>query len=119
MNNVRVVKAVKYLELLVDGTSVKNRISFDSKLDMSIIGIDLSLDANWFYGINNKDYKYEGVTTEQFDDYDVIVRLLNWSRGKDGKDEYHFRILKAGNEDKVDFEEEKEYLKSVAKIPSR
>jgi hypothetical protein len=98
------------MEFIVDEILIRNPITCTDIPNDYIVGIDLSLEANIFYGIKSGNTQYERVCAEDFDEYDMILRLSNWNRGVTNT-EYCFRVLKANKNDKVNFDEEKEYLK--------
>jgi hypothetical protein len=110
MKEVRAVKLEKYMEISIDGSLVKTKFKFNDMFNDYVIGLDLSRDANIFYGIRDDNSFYEFVKDNNFDNYVGVFRLLNWSKIQD-KEEYFLRCLKSNMNEKVDFEEEKEYLK--------
>ncbi len=115
MRNIRAIKLEKYMEFILDGSLIKSKFEFSNIAEEYIIGIDLSIDANIFYGINSNDLSYQLADIKDFDSYDIIFRLLNLSRNKD-KEEYILRVLKTNKNEKVDFKAEKEYLNSFIEI---
>jgi hypothetical protein len=116
MKEVRAFKLEKYMEISIDGSLVKDKIIFNNIYDEYALGIDLSIEANIFYGINTISNLYEMVlNSKEFDNYNAIFRLLNWSKEKN-KEKYNLRCLKSNKNEKVDFKEEKEYLNSFVDI---
>lgn len=105
------IKLEKYMEFSIDSSLVKTKIIFKNIPYNYELGLDLYLDANIFYGIKENDILYEFVNKDIFDSYNCIFRLLSWSK-KEGKEEYIMRCLKTNIKDKVNFQEEKEYLKT-------
>jgi len=111
MELVRAYKLEKYMEIIVDDSLVKDKFNDTNIPNMYNVGLDFSLEANIFYGLNIVNKKYELIEdVKDFDNYDVIFRLLNWTRNYKRED-YTFRILKTNKNKKVDFQEEMEYLK--------
>jgi len=116
MEEVRVFKLKKYMEFAVGESSIENKFEFINIPEESILGLDLSLNAELFYGLKAGNILYVTITNiDEFKNYDAIFRLLSWSR-IDGKGEYIFRVLKSNNNEQVDFKEEREYLKSFRRI---
>lgn len=111
METVRAYKLEKYTEFSVNDSCVKDKFKFDDSFNEYVIVLDLSMDANMFYGVKEND-KFEIVhDIVNFDNYDCICRLLNWNRDKN-KETFVFRCLKSNKNEIVDFKEEKEYLKT-------
>ena len=109
MESVRAFKINKYDEIIVDDSLIKDKLKANDIPNLYNVGIDFSLDANIFYGIKEKGNQYESIDPQDFYKYDVVFRLLNWARNFQRED-YTFRVLKSNRNEKVDFEEEKEYL---------
>lgn len=107
----RAVRIEKYMEIRVDDSLIKDKINFTNIDKEYVIGIDFALEANYFYGMKFENKLYETINVKDFDNYDVVLRLLNWKRDK-GKAEYTFRVLKTNKAEKVDFKEEKKITKS-------
>jgi len=109
---VRVFPLEKYMEFITDESLIENKYKFLNIPKDYVIGIDLSLDVNLFYGLKIGNTLYKSVVNiKEFDNYDVVLRLLSWGRW-DGKGEYVFRVLKSNKNEQVDFQEEKDYLNS-------
>ena len=109
---VRVFPLEKYMEFITDESLIENKYKFLNIPKDYVIGIDLSLDVNLFYGLKIGNTLYKSVVNiKEFDNYDVVLRLLSWGRW-DEKGEYVFRVLKSNKNEQVDFQEEKEYLNS-------
>lgn len=51
-------------------------------------------------GIKEKGNQYESINAQDFDRYDVVFRLLNWTRNFQRED-YTFRVLKSNKNEKV------------------
>ena len=108
---VRVFPLEKYMEFITDESLIENKYKFLNIPKDYVIGMDLSLDANLFYGLNAGDTLYKSITNiKEFDNYDIVLRLLSWGKW-DEKGEYVFRVLKSNKNEYVDFKEEREYLK--------
>jgi len=109
---VRVFPLEKYMEFITDESLIKNKYKFLNIPKDYVIGMDLSLEANLFYGLKIGNKLYKSIANiKEFDNYDVVLRLLSWGRW-DEKGEYVFRVLKSNKNEQVDFQEEKEYLNS-------
>jgi hypothetical protein len=107
---VRAYQIKKYDEIIVEDSLIKDKLKANSIPNLYNVGVDFSLDANIFYGVKEGDNQYESVNAQDFDKYDIVFRLLNWVINIQRED-YAFRVLKSNRDEKVDFEEEKEYLK--------
>ena len=100
------------MEFITDESLIKNKYKFLNIPKDYVIGMDLSLEANLFYGLKIGNKLYKSIANiKEFDNYDVVLRLLSWGRW-DEKGEYVFRVLKSNKNEQVDFQEEKEYLNS-------
>lgn len=108
MNLRKTHKLEKYAEITISGELVKDKINFSNMSDFQHIICDFSLDANIFYGIKEGRIKFNRINTQDFDNYDVVLRLINWSKNHQ-QEYYTFKILKANPYENVDFEEEKIY----------
>jgi hypothetical protein len=112
---VRIVKPEKYMEILVDDSIIKDKITYDEFPTLVYVGRSFSLNDNVFYGIKATHPLYQRVHINDFDDCDLVCRLVYYIRYC-LKEEYILRILKTNKNDKVDFEDEKRYLNSFYKI---
>lgn len=99
-------KLEKYMLFTISDSAIKDKIKY-----MHIEEIDFSLDANIFYGLKEGDKLYRQIEVQDFDNYDVILRLLNWSR-QCHREDYSFRVLKSNKKENVDFQEESSVIKS-------
>ena len=111
MEQIRAIKLEKYMEIEVDDCLIKDKLSALDIPNLYNVGIDFSMDANIFYGAKQDCKLYERINNiKDFNNYDVVMRLLNWSRNYKGGT-YCFRILKSNLNEQVNFQEEREYLK--------
>lgn len=106
----RVTKIEKYMEIIIDGSLVKNKINVTNVPDQYIFALNLSLDANLFYGLDN-ELQWISISKNHFDEYKVVCRLLSWSKDNNIEN-YSFRVLKSNPNEIVDLQEEREYLNS-------
>lgn len=98
MKNFRCAKLEKYMDFTITN-------SICEKLPFEIIS------QNIFYGINKNNKTYKLIKEDEFESYEVVLRLLNNDNNFNS-----FRVLKSNENEKVDFEEEVEMLKSKIKI---
>ena len=112
MKEVRAFPVKKYMEFTVDESLIENKFKFlNVPKQYKSLGLDLSSDANLFYGLEANGKQYKSISNmKEFDNYDVILRLLSWSWFNE-KGDFVFRVLKSNKDEQVDFTEEKEYLK--------
>lgn len=114
MEELRAYKLEKHTVIGIDGHLVKDKIIAPSK-EIQFIGLDFSIDANIFYGINKGQHQYMQISSKDFDKYIVVFRLLNWSRDNE-KENYIFRVLKSDKNETVDLEDERRFLNSFTEI---
>jgi hypothetical protein len=110
MKEVRAIKIEKYMEIMLDDSIIKDKLNIKDVTEVYSVGIDFSIDANIFYGVKSGNTLYESCNISDFENYDVILRLLNWDKFYTDE-HYYFRVLKSNNNEVVNFREEKEYLK--------
>jgi hypothetical protein len=109
MDEVRTVKIEKYMEIMVDDNLIKDKLNVKDIPEVYNIGIDFSSDANIFYGLKSGNALYESCNIRDFENYDVVLRLLNWDKSYTDE-HYYFRVLKSNKNETVDFKEENKYL---------
>lgn len=109
MKESRLVKLNKYDEFTTTDIMIKDKLTF--VFGSYVVGVDFTKDADLFYGFKDDIKMFESISKEDFNNCNMIVRLLNWNINKQNQERYFFRVLKSNKDEIVDFEEEDKYLR--------